>query len=119
MTISVPGKYLVRHGSEVEKERSACGYRQRLLSTGDATPAFAHVVKIADAQPHYHKLASELYYVLEGGGALVLDGDRVEIEQGSMALIEPGVVHSAEGEMLVLVIGIPNILDDDVFFPEA
>jgi mannose-6-phosphate isomerase-like protein (cupin superfamily) len=118
MTISVPGKYLVRHGRDVDKERSTCGYRHRLLSTGDAAPAFAHVVKIGEAQPHYHKKASELYYVLEGGGVLILDGERVAIERGSLALIEPGVVHSAEGEMLVLVIGIPDISDEDMFFPE-
>ena len=29
-----------------------------------------------------------------------------------------GVVHGAQGRMRVLVVGIPDIRDDDLFFPE-
>ena len=37
--------------------------------------------------------------------------------KGSMVHIPPGVVHGAKGRMRVLVIGIPDISDDDLFFP--
>ena len=30
----------------------------------------------------------------------------------------PGVVHSAKGRVRVLVVGIPDMADDDLFFPE-
>jgi hypothetical protein len=32
--------------------------------------------------------------------------------------IPPGVMHGAKGRMRVLVVGIPNIVDDDIFMME-
>ena len=58
------------------KERSTCGWRHRLISredTGDVA-AWAHAVDIDGAKPHYHKIGTELYYVLDGEGSVVLDG---------------------------------------------
>ena len=31
----------------------------------------------------------------------------------------PGVVHGATGRMRVLVVGVPDISDEDLFFPDA
>ena len=39
-------------------------------------------------------------------------------DKGSLVHIPPGVVHGAKGKMRVLVIGIPDIADDDLFFPD-
>ncbi|HOE31573.1 MAG TPA: hypothetical protein PLY00_18130, partial [Verrucomicrobiota bacterium] len=36
--------------------------------------AWAHTVDIEGSKLHYHKRATELYYVLEGGGSVILDG---------------------------------------------
>jgi hypothetical protein len=36
----------------------------------------------------------------------------------SLVHIPPGVVHGAVGRMRVLVVGIPDISDGDLFFPE-
>ena len=40
-----------------------------------------------------------------------------KIRKGSIVHIPPGVVHSAKGRVRVLVVGIPDIADDDMFFP--
>ena len=62
---------LVRHESEVDRERSTCGWRYRLISTGDDdAAAWSHVVDIDGSRDHYHKRAAELYYVLEGEGVV-------------------------------------------------
>lgn len=109
---------LVRHEGEVPRERSACGWRDRLISLQDvelAPAAWAHAVDIDGAKPHYHKIATELYYVLEGSGTVTTDGETHEVRKGSMVHIPPGVVHSADGVMRVLVVGIPTIGDDDYF----
>ena len=81
--------------------------------------AWAHAVDIDGARLHYHKLATELYYVLEGEGTVLLDGKREPVKKGSLVHIPPGVVHGAEGRMRVLVVGIPDISDGDLYFPEA
>jgi len=112
---------LVRHEGHTPRERSACGWRERLISREDAAlqpAAWAHAVDIDGARPHFHRVATELYYVLEGSGAVVLDGRRHAVRQGSMVHIPPGVVHAAEGRMRVLVVGIPTIGEDDYFEPE-
>lgn len=110
-------RYTVRRLDEVEKEKSTCGYRQRLFSTGDETPAFFHVVRIKESKTHYHKLVTEFYYVMEGGGEMTVDGDTFPIGPGTMVKLDPGSIHSSKGDHLVLVVGIPEILEDDIFFP--
>jgi quercetin dioxygenase-like cupin family protein len=76
-------------------------------------------VDIDGAREHYHKRATELYYVLEGAGCVILDGVEHAVRKGSLVHIPPGVVHGARGRMRVLVVGIPDISDEDLFFPPA
>lgn len=115
---NAPGPVLVRHEGHAPRERSACGWRDRLISRDDAplTPAaWAHAVDIDGAKPHFHRRSTELYYVLEGAGSVVLDGVEHAVSKGSLVHIPPGVVHGARGQMRVLVVGIPDIADDDYF----
>lgn len=112
---------LVRHESDSPKERSACGWRHLLISRQDraaGVAAWAHAVDIDGAREHFHKRSTELYYVLEGEGTVTLDGVEHPVHKGSAVLIPPGVVHGAKGRVRVLVVGIPDIADDDLFFPE-
>jgi mannose-6-phosphate isomerase-like protein (cupin superfamily) len=111
---------LVRHEGEVPRERSTCGWRDRLISREDSdVAAWVHAVDIDGAREHYHKRGTELYYVLEGEGTVMLDGESVPVRKGSIVHIPPGVVHGAKGKMRVLVVGIPDIADDDLFSPET
>jgi quercetin dioxygenase-like cupin family protein len=112
-------KTLVRHEGEVPRERSTCGWRDRLISREDSeVAAWAHAVDIDGAREHYHKQSTELYYVLNGDGVVLLDGDEHPVRKGSLVHIPPGVVHGAKGRMRVLVVGIPDIADDDLYFPD-
>ena len=112
-------KTLVRHEGEVPRERSTCGWRDRLISREDSeVAAWAHAVDIDGAREHYHKRSTELYYVLDGEGVVLLDGEEHPVRKGSLVHIPPGVVHGAKGRMRVLVVGIPDIADDDLYFPD-
>ena len=117
---TLPSNLLIRHEDEAVKERSACGYRYRLLSKGDEdVAAWAHAVDIDGAKPHYHKISTELYYVLEGEGSVILDGEEHPVRPGTILHIPPGVVHGAAGKMRVLVVGIPDIDDSDVYYVDS
>ena len=110
---------LVRHEDEVPRERSTCGWRDRLISREDSdVAAWAHAVDIDGAREHYHKRSTELCYVLDGEGVVLLNGDEHPVRKGSLVHIPPGVVHGAKGRMRVLVVGIPDIADDDLYFPD-
>lgn len=109
---------LVRHEGHTPRERSTCGWRDRLISREDvelSPAAWAHAVDIDGAKLHYHKRSTELYYVLDGEGIVLLDGQEHEVRKGSLVHIPPGVVHGAKGRMRVLVVGVPDIADDDYF----
>ena len=115
-SVSVP--LLIRHEGHTPRERSACGWRDRLISREDAAlspAAWAHAVDIDGPKLHYHKRSTELYYVLDGSGTVSLDGAEHSVSKGSLVHIPPGVVHGARGRMRVLVVGIPDIADDDYF----
>lgn len=110
---------LVRHEGETPRERSTCGWRDLLISRQDEdVAAWAHAVDIDGARLHYHKRATELYYVLDGEGEVLLDGQAHPVRKGSIVHIPPGVVHGARGRMRVLVVGIPDISDEDLFLVE-
>ena len=114
----LPPRTLVRHEGCTPRERSTCGWRDRLISREDVAlnpAAWAHAVDIDGAKLHYHRRSTELYYVLDGSGVVLLNGAEHEVRQGSMVHIPPGVVHGARGRMRVLVVGIPDIADDDYF----
>lgn len=116
------GPVLIRHEADAPREPSTCGHRYRLISRDEAglsPAAWAHVVEIDGAREHYHQRGTELYYVLEGEGAIRIDGVEHPIRKGSMVHIPPGVLHGAVGKMRILVVGIPDIDDSDLFFPES
>src|SRR5437867_6477988 len=117
-SVSTSGAVLIRHEGHTARERSTCGWRDRLISREDAKlapAAWAHAVDIDGAKLHYHKRSTELYYVLEGSGTVSLDGIEHEVNKGSIVHIPTGVIHGAHGRMRVLVIGIPDIADDDYY----
>ncbi len=117
--IAPAGPLILRSESDAPRERSTCGWRHLLISRQDPdTACWAHAVDIDGARLHYHKRATEIYYVLEGGGTILLDGVEHPIAKGSILHIPPGVVHGARGQMRILVIGIPDMSEDDLFFPE-
>ncbi len=112
---------LVRHESEAPSEPSTCGRRYLMISRQDAerpVAAWVHVVDIDGAKEHYHAVGTELYYVLEGEGAVRLDGVEHPVRKGSLVHIPPGVLHGAVGRMRILVVGIPDMRAEDAFFPK-
>jgi mannose-6-phosphate isomerase-like protein (cupin superfamily) len=116
-----PGAPIIRHEGHTPRERSTCGWRDRLISREDVAlspAAWAHAVDIDGARLHYHKRSTELYYVLDGSGSVSLDGVEHPVSKGSLVHIPPGVIHGASGRMRVLVVGIPDIAEDDYFEAE-
>src|SRR6187401_3004421 len=56
--------------------------------------AEARVPAGSATQRHYHKLAEEFYFILEGAGSLEIDGDVRDVHAGDCALIPPGAWHT-------------------------
>jgi len=111
-----PG-YLVENLSEIEPIPCPCGTTRRAFVVPENSTATLHRVEIsADARAHYHKKLTEIYYVLEGEGAIELDGDPVHVKPGSAVLIRPGTRHRAVGALTVLNVSIPAFDPEDEWF---
>lgn len=68
---------------------------------------------------HYHKVGTEIFYILKGGGKIVVNGKRLKCHIGEIVICEPGDVHEVMNdtnknfEILVLKI---KIKKGDIYF---
>src|SRR5205085_6912794 len=56
--------------------------------------AEARVAAGERTERHYHKIAEELYFILEGTGEIELDGEHRTLRSGDAILIPSGVWHA-------------------------
>jgi mannose-6-phosphate isomerase-like protein (cupin superfamily) len=89
-----------------------CGTSRRAFVGESGAPCSIHRVEISrDAQAHYHKRLTEIYYFLEGKGHLELDGVLHPVRPGMAVLIRPGTRHRAvvrSGAMTILNVVVPQ-----------
>lgn len=69
---------------------------------------------------HHHRIAEEIYYLLEGEGTMELDGEVREVRAGDAILIPPGAWHqitaSAAGAIRLLCCCSPPYQHGDTYF---
>jgi mannose-6-phosphate isomerase-like protein (cupin superfamily) len=107
---------IIRRLGEIETVRGVCGFRRSMITAGDTDVANVSHLVIDDSREHYHRNMTEFYYVLRGGGEMVLDGESTPIHEGDLVLIPPGVRHTSDGDMEVLIFGIPPQEETDIYF---
>lgn len=69
-------------------------------------------------QRHYHRLAEEFYFVLEGRGVIEIDGESRAVGAGDAILIPPGAWHTirAEEALRFLCCCAPPYAHEDTYF---
>jgi mannose-6-phosphate isomerase-like protein (cupin superfamily) len=93
-----------------------CGQARRAFAERAEYPATVHRTEIfEDAQLHYHRRLTEMYYILECGpdARMQLDDEFIPLRPGSCILIPPGVRHRAIGRMTVLIFVVPKFDPQD------
>jgi mannose-6-phosphate isomerase-like protein (cupin superfamily) len=80
--------------------------------------AEARVPAGGSTQRHYHKIAEELYFILEGSGEVELDGHVRTVAPGDAILIPPGAWHtiSAVEPLRFLCCCAPPYAHEDTYF---
>ena len=110
-------KFSVVHLNDVTPVPCPCGMTMRAFTEDPDKIASLHVVEICvDARTHYHKMLTEIYYILEGTGQMELDGQLFDVGPGSTILIKPGCRHRAIGEMRILNVPVPAFDPADEWF---
>jgi len=112
--LSQATSYLRRDPAEVVPWAETCGDIRCLIEEKDNAAAEVHHVKIQDAKMHFHAKTDEIYYVIEGSGKMILDGDEVEMHQGVVVYVPRGTRHKAIGDLTVLVVCVPRGVLNDI-----
>ena len=86
----------------------------------DGLPFGIAIADIKQSQPHVHRVTTETYTVVQGSIELALDDERIALHVGEVAVIHPGVVHSARSigddhAARITVTTIPEFSSDDYF----
>jgi mannose-6-phosphate isomerase-like protein (cupin superfamily) len=107
-------KFLRRDPAEAKPWPETCGEIRCLIEECDRAAAEVHHVKIADAKLHYHEKTDEIYYVIDGSGAMLLDDQEIELHAGVVVYVPRGTRHKAFGDLTVLLVCIPRGVFHDV-----
>lgn len=117
-TTIIESNYQIADFAAIAPTPCPCGESRRAFINDDNTIASMHLVDIKkDAQTHYHKAMTEVYYVLEGHGHIELDGKTYPLKPGMSVLIKPGCRHRAVGqELKILNVPVPKFDPADEWF---
>jgi mannose-6-phosphate isomerase-like protein (cupin superfamily) len=113
-------------GSDVEAADATAGRTFRLLATpavGCATVTqFIGYIPVGRAPDHFHRY-DEVIYVLEGEGALHIDGESAPLRPGTCVHLPFQLVHCLEntgpGEMQVLGVFRPAGSPAEAYYPDG
>lgn len=119
MSTPVLNKAITADYAEIPGVECPCGVARRAFADVEGAPLTMHVTDISrEAQVHYHKRITEVYYFLESqpGAQMELDGELTAAKPGMAIMIPPGVRHRAVGEMKVLIVAHPKFDPTDEWF---
>ena len=110
----------------VESGIATAGRQFRLLATPElgcrSVTQFVGYIPVVRAPDHYHTY-DEVVYVLEGTGALHVDGESAPLRAGSCVHLPAGLVHCLEnvgpGEMRVLGVFRPAGSPAEAYYPDG
>jgi quercetin dioxygenase-like cupin family protein len=107
---------------DVEAGEATAGRMFRLLVPCPSATQFVGYIPPGRAPDHYHRY-DEVVYVLEGNGALHIDGESTSLRPGSCIHLPAKLVHSLEnhgpGEMQVLGVFRPAGSPAEAYYPDG
>ena len=112
--------------AEAEAANATAGRQFRLLATPDVGCAsvtqFVGFIPVGRAPDHFHTY-DEVVYVLEGEGALHIDGETAPLRPGSAVHLPARLVHCLENtgsaEMLLLGVFRPSGSPAEAYYPDG
>jgi mannose-6-phosphate isomerase-like protein (cupin superfamily) len=111
-------RYAATQLDEIPTKRCSCGTTRRAFIAESGGQASVHLLDVDKAITHHHRIATEIYVILEGEGEVELDGVRHPARPMSAFLIKPGCRHRAIGDLRALVICLPAADDTDEYFDD-
>jgi mannose-6-phosphate isomerase-like protein (cupin superfamily) len=102
--------------------QATSGRMYRLLAPCSSATQFVGYIPVGRAPDHFHKY-DEVVYVLEGEGALHIDGETAPLRAGTCVHLPKGLVHCLEntgpGELQVLGVFRPAGSPAEAYYPDG
>jgi mannose-6-phosphate isomerase-like protein (cupin superfamily) len=101
---------------------TGCGLIYELvnpLGRSQESFAIADMRGLKVAEPHYHHLETEVYFILQGSGLFVIAGNEQFLEKGSFLVIPPETAHYVlpKEDLILAVINTPPFKIENVCAP--
>lgn len=98
---------------------TGCGLIYELvnpLGRSQESFAIADMRGLKVAEPHYHHLETEVYFILQGSGLFVVGGKEQFLEKGSFLVIPPETAHYVlpKEDLILAVINTPPFKVENV-----
>ena len=107
---------------DAEEGTATAGRMFRLLAPCSSVTQFLGYIPVGRAPDHFHKY-DEVVYVLQGEGALHIDGETAPLRAGTCVHLPKGLVHCLEntgpGEMQVLGVFRPAGSPAEAYYPDG
>jgi len=107
---------------DVEAGAATAGRMFVLLAPCPSATQFVGIIPVGRAPDHFHRY-DEVVYVLEGNGALHVDGESAPLRAGTCVHLPARLVHSLEnvgpGEMRVLGVFRPAGSPAEAYYPDG
>ncbi len=109
-------RYLKESLQEIPARECPCGFSKRAFMDAEGRLATVHLLDVKqDSVPHFHRIMTECYTILEGEGYLELDGEKVPVKPLDTVMIRPGCVHRPVGQMKILNVAVPGFDPEDEY----
>ena len=107
-------KPMLTHFDQIDPVPCPCGQARRAFA-GNPTATLHRVDIDGEAEYHYHREHTEVYYILDcdPGSAIELDGEVHPLKAGMAIFIPPGVRHRAMGRLQILNFAVPSFDPED------
>ena len=110
---------IIRHTNDIVPVKCPRGDSKRILTSQDNPEISVHRTEFRNAKAHLHKRTTGIYYILQGKGSIILDGQRKDLSPGIVVQIPPGTVHRVDGEVTALVVCRPAFDPADEFMSDG
>lgn len=120
--IPADASHAVVAAEDAEEGTATAGRAFRLLAPNESATQFVGYIPVGRAPDHFHTY-DEVVYVLEGNGALHIDGETAELRPGSCVHLPARLVHCLEntgpGELQVLGVFRPAGSPAEAYYPDG
>lgn len=95
----------------IEPKECGCGLVYEIpnpIPAENESFAIADMSNLAFSEPHYH-LETEIYFILQGSGLVVVGGQEIAVQKGSVVIIASNIAHFTipEKDLVMAVVNTP------------